>query len=248
MKFKYYKELFREKFSRNNLSRFVKNQGFYIVLFACVAAVGVTALVMANNQGKSEIIESEPLVTDEMAVENNLSETIEDVNAEYEYFITQADAQAESPADEPAVTQKPSNRSSAQLNLKKPHDGTVVSGFSGEVVVFNESLNQWSSHNALDFEAKIGDDVKAAKAGEVVEVYEDALLGGVVVLKHGGDMVSVYKNIVPDADLTAKDKVDTGEVIGAIGQPGLKEDHLGPHLHFEFYINDKAVDAAKYFD
>ena len=50
MKFKYYKELFKEKFKRKNVKNFIKRQGFYIILFVCVAAVGVTALVVAGNQ------------------------------------------------------------------------------------------------------------------------------------------------------------------------------------------------------
>jgi len=245
MKFKYYKELLHEKFSKSNVTTFVKNQGFYIILFTCIAAVGITALVIAGRQGQSEIVEAVPELTEGLAVQNPISETLEDVQGNYEYFITENDATEEISEE---TTQVNTNRSSAILSLRKPIDGTILNGFSGEIVVFNESLNQWASHNAIDIEAEMGDDVIATKAGEVLDVYEDALLGGVIVLKHGGDMKSVYKNIIPDENIAVNDKVDTGQVIGVIGKSGLKEDHLGPHLHFEFFINDLAVDAEKYFN
>ncbi len=245
MKFKYYKELFNEKFSKNNVKSFVKNQGFYIILFTCIAAVGITALVIAGNQSESEILETPPEQVDELSVENPLSETLEDARHNYEFFITEQEATQEVEEVDTTVS---TNKSSAILSLKRPHEGTILNGYSGEIVVFNESLNQWASHNAIDIEANIGDEVLSTKAGIVVDIYEDALLGGVVVIEHGADMKSVYKNIEPDADLTVDDKVDTGEVIGVIGKPGLKEDYLGPHLHFEYFINDLAVDAEKYFN
>ena len=170
-----------------------------------------------------------------------MDETLVDVQTGYTYYPT-PEPEEETSEDKEVVT-----RSGAILTLKKPHNGVVLNEFSGDIVVFNQSLNQWASHNAIDIEAKQGDMVLATKAGEVIDVYEDALLGGVVVVAHGGDMKSVYKNIIPDPDLSALDKVDEGGVIGTIGLPGLKEDYLGPHLHFEFYINEMAVDPQKYF-
>lgn len=242
MKFKYYKELIGEKFNKKNVKNFIKRQGFYIILFVCVAAVGVTALIVAGNQSiDMEQAPQEEVDAQGVPVENQMDETLVDLNQGYSPYPT-PELIKETTAD---ITNAP--KSQARLSIRKPISGIILNEFSGDIVVFNESLNQWASHNAVDIEAKVGDKVFAAKAGEVIDVYEDALLGGVVIIAHGKDMKSAYKNIIPDPDLSPQDKVDEGSEIGTIGVSGLKEDYLGPHLHFEFYINDVAVDPQKYF-
>jgi|GEM_PF-1018640 len=244
MKFKYYKELLKEKFQRNNIKSFFKRQGFYVILFLCVAAVGITALIVAGNQTKEELA-VEPADNESIAVENTEDETLNEAIMNMMAYppLKPKESTEEVTVPEISVVKK----SGAKLSLARPMEGVILNEFSGEIVVFNQSLNQWASHNAIDIEAKEGDSVLAAKAGEVIDVYEDALCGGVVVIAHGKDMKSVYKNIIPDPDLSPEDKVDEGSVIGTIGKPGLKEDYLGPHLHFEFYINNLAVDPQKYF-
>jgi murein DD-endopeptidase MepM/ murein hydrolase activator NlpD len=85
-------------------------------------------------------------------------------------------------------------------------------------------------HEGIDLTAPIGTPVLAAGAGEVV--YAGSALrgyGNMVVLKHDGDLMTVYAH---NSVLLVKvgDHVRVGQPIARSGQSGHA---TGPHVHFE---------------
>src|SRR5699024_5051625 len=56
-----------------------------------------------------------------------------------------------------------------------PVSGQTLAGFSGDELVYSETLGDWRTHNGIDLAADAGDEVRCARAGTVSAVYEDGL-------------------------------------------------------------------------
>lgn len=89
-------------------------------------------------------------------------------------------------------------------------------------------------------------DVLSIYDGIVISVKEDALLGGIVQVRHSNGIVSIYQSL---SEITVKenDSVVKGAVIGKSGTSNLSKD-LGNHLHFELIYNGQTVNPEEYFD
>ncbi len=121
----------------------------------------------------------------------------------------------------------------SQLSMDLPSQGKIISECSLEDLVYCASMKDWRTHNGLDIAGKIGDPVKASADGTVSEVYEDELLGVVVVLDHKNGISSLYANLQNSDFISVGTNVKKGDIIGGIGESGALETDLEPHVHFE---------------
>jgi murein DD-endopeptidase MepM/ murein hydrolase activator NlpD len=114
-----------------------------------------------------------------------------------------------------------------------PVSGSINSGFGPRGASF---------HDGLDIAAPAGTPIRAVEQGDVI--YSDQLrgYGNIVIIRHGGGIVSVYAhnemNLVRDGQQVAR-----GEVIARVGSTGRV---TGPHLHFEIRKNNLAQDPMLY--
>jgi murein DD-endopeptidase MepM/ murein hydrolase activator NlpD len=114
-----------------------------------------------------------------------------------------------------------------------PVNGTINSGFGARGSGF---------HDGIDIAAVEGTPIRAVEKGEVI--YSDQIrgYGNIVILRHGGGIISVYAhnqvNLVRDGQ-----SVERGEVIAKVGSTGRV---TGPHLHFEIRKNNAAQDPMRY--
>lgn len=114
-----------------------------------------------------------------------------------------------------------------------PVSGSINSGFGPRGASF---------HDGLDIAAPAGTPIRAVEQGDVI--YSDQLrgYGNIVIIRHGGGIVSVYAhnevNLVRDGQQVAR-----GEVIARVGSTGRV---TGPHLHFEIRKNNLAQDPTLY--
>ncbi len=101
------------------------------------------------------------------------------------------------------------------------------------------------NHLAIDIVAKKNTAVKAAADGTVIFSGWTTETGYVIILKHIDDYISVYKH---NGNLLKKqgDFVKSGEVIASVGSTG--ELTTGPHLHFELWNGDYAVNPTNFID
>ena len=98
----------------------------------------------------------------------------------------------------------------------------------------------------MDIAAALGSTVKAASAGTVRAVYEDDLMGTVVVISHKDGVESLYANLAATPAVEAGDEVTTGAVLGMVGDTAIAEVGKPSHLHFEMYQDGSAVDPMEY--
>ena len=117
-------------------------------------------------------------------------------------------------------------------------------GFSVDKLVYNKTLNQWRTHNGVDFVCEKGVAVVAIYDGTVTNVEATTLEGTIVEIDHGNGLVSTYKGL-ENVVLNKGDKVTLGQKIGEIGSM-MTESLDGYHLHLEMTLNGKFVNPMDY--
>ncbi len=129
-----------------------------------------------------------------------------------------------------------------------PANGAILKGYSGDVPVFSETMNDYRIHGGVDIAADVGSDVYAAADGTVSAIWEDPLQGWCMTVDHAAGAVSVYKNVSADfpEGIAAGTPVSRGQVIAAAGDTSLVEVSEEPHLHYELMIDGVPVNPADY--
>ena len=125
--------------------------------------------------------------------------------------------------------------------LKSPIAFTrISSGFSMRV---HPISGQWKQHTGVDFAAPMGTPIRASADGVVDVAGVSGGYGNLVVLKHWNSYSTAYGHMSRFAAGMHKGvKVKQGDVIGYVGATGWA---TGPHLHYEFRVNNKAQDPLK---
>ena len=97
-------------------------------------------------------------------------------------------------------------------------------------------------HTGLDIAAPKGTPVKPALPGEVLFTGWQRGYGNVIMVDHGGDMITVYGHLSKIL-VSEGQKVSGTTTIGLVGSTGMS---TGNHLHFEVRINGKAQNPLNY--
>ena len=121
------------------------------------------------------------------------------------------------------------------------HHGTLP--FVGPVGgMISQRFDSDRRHYGIDYASRLGTPVFSAADGYVVFsgwTYED---GNMVMISHGGGMMTVYKHnqsLLTPAHVTVK----RGDIISLVGSSGSS---TGPHLHFEIWKDGTPVDPEDY--
>lgn len=114
----------------------------------------------------------------------------------------------------------------------------VTSGFSNARL--HPILQTWRAHKGIDYGAPAGTQVRSVADGTVVSAGKQGGYGNLIVIKHQGDYSTAYGHLSRFAkNLRHGSRVSQGETIAYVGQTGLAS---GPHLHYEFRINNRQID------
>ena len=119
--------------------------------------------------------------------------------------------------------------------LRSPLEFSRIS--SGFAMRFHPILHQWRAHKGIDYAAPIGTHVKATADGTVESIGRQSGYGNFIMLKHQCGFSTSYAHLSSFArGLRKGAKVQQGDVIGRVGQTGWA---TGPHLHYEFRVNNQ---------
>ncbi len=243
MSMKNIKEKITKKINRQSVKTFLQKQGLYVLIFLCVAAAGITAIIAWPRDDGSQTQVGE----NDQGVSINEGMSLEDELA----MLTPKPSPSPSPTIAPTATAepkpsgKPASNGSGSIKLKKPADGKIINSFSGDELVFYASLNVWATHNGVDIQADKGANVLAALSGTVSQAYTNEADGGVIIISHSDKSETVYAGL-GELMVAEGDKVNAGDVIGKVGELP-KELDLPSHLHFEYKVDGKWKDPAKFF-
>ena len=236
------------------LERFFAGKGFYIVLFLCVAVIGVSAWSLLSGPGKTpetsaadmavmeRVEEAVPAAAAEPVTlpEGPLTETVTIPEAPVP-AVTETVIPAEAPAPVPAAVP-----AAERDYFIWPVGGTVDQPYSMDALTFNTTLRDWRTHDGVDIAAELGTQVKACANGTVAELRQDDLFGTTLILSHRDGLVSVYANLAELPVVSVGDRVSVGQVIGAVGDTALAEAGQVCHLHFAMALDGESVDPGDY--
>lgn len=98
-------------------------------------------------------------------------------------------------------------------------------------------------HRGVDFAAKEGTPVWSIGQGKVSFVGNRGGYGKTIIIKHDNKNKTLYAHLSDFAkDLKVGQTVTAKQIIGYVGQSGLA---TAPHLHFEFHVDNIAIDPLK---
>ena len=113
----------------------------------------------------------------------------------------------------------------------------ISSGFSMRI---HPISGQWKQHKGVDFAAATGTPIHAAGDGTIDFVGTQRGYGNVVMIKHWSGYSTVYGHLNGfKTGLRKGQKVNQGDLIGYVGATGWA---TGPHLHYEFRVNNEPRD------
>jgi murein DD-endopeptidase MepM/ murein hydrolase activator NlpD len=122
--------------------------------------------------------------------------------------------------------------------LKSPLEfSRVSSGFSMRV---HPLSGKWKQHKGVDFAAATGTPIRAAGEGVIEFAGAQGGYGNLVIIKHWSNYTTAYAHMSRfAANIRKGTKISQGEVIGYVGSTGWS---TGPHLHYEFRVNNQPRD------
>jgi len=99
---------------------------------------------------------------------------------------------------------------------------------------------KWVGHKGVDYAAPSGTPIHATADGTVEFIGRQNGYGNVIILKNFGKYSTLYAHQSRFAKgLKKGDRVQQGQLIGYVGSTGWA---TGPHLHYEFRIDNRPVD------
>ena len=135
-----------------------------------------------------------------------------------------------------AARERDDERTDFALPFQWPVQGRI-SGRFGNARVYNGQPG--AGHSGMDIAAPDGTPVKAPAGGVVTFASPDLYLtGGTVLLDHGHGVSSNFLHL-SRIDVKVGDRIEPGQVIGAVGATGRA---TGPHLHWGMNWFDTRID------
>jgi len=129
----------------------------------------------------------------------------------------------------------PDGKSMKRAFLKSPIPfSRISSGFTGARL--HPVLKKWRAHKGIDYAASTGTPVRAVSDAAVMFSGHQGGYGNLIILKHQGPYSTAYGHLSRFAkNLRRGAHIKQGEIIGYVGSTGLA---TGPHLHYEFRVNN----------
>ena len=239
------------------LGDFALGKGFYIVLFLCVATIGISGYYLLQTVLGSTVPGASPVGGDASVTIPDQSYTRPSITIPDPIQDQEEDppVSGQTPIvqpDDPAPVKDPDPQPEQQGTVSKvftwPVRGAVLRDFSIEVLSLDPTLGDWRTHGGLDIAAAQGVQVLSISAGTVDQVYQDGLMGTTVVVDHGGGLQSWYCNLDPDVIVEAGDTVEIGGPLGTVGSSAIAEVGVESHLHLETILDGQPVDPRDYLE
>ena len=158
-------------------------------------------------------------------------------NTQKEVVESAAPAPPSSKKPQPRNVNKQEFSESTNTKISVPENGRMAYPLEGLVIrEYSKNIN-----DGIDFTARAGTKVVAADTGLVATVTEDINQIAIVVLKHPGNILTVYANLT-NINVSTNQNVNRGDILGEIpdGDP--------PYLHFEIREGFESVDPLEYLN
>lgn len=225
-----------------------KIKKYSIALGSCALIFAIFALAVNSNTMKKAEDKDLPIITENRNVDAEVTNIPDErqgatMVVPATELTTVSDIPTEGTTVAESTTAEPTAAASAAPDSYMLPLGTDIGkDFSMGVPVYNAVMSDWRTHDGVDFNGALGDGVKAAADGTVKDITTSAVLGDIVVIDHGGDVVASYCGVTAVDGLKRGMLVSKGDKIGELsGIPG-ESDADFPHLHLEMRVNGEVSD------
>jgi murein DD-endopeptidase MepM/ murein hydrolase activator NlpD len=242
------------------IRRFLREKAFVLLLAVCVlaaAGMGLWAVTLVRDRLQEDLqgqTQSETNESDAQDAQLGL-ETGEGEDAVWQQENTEAAGAASSvpqPSNAPSgassgsgLVHEPSELrtesepadAAAASSYAQPVVGKILAAYSGDDLVYNQTLGDWRTHNGIDYSCNEGDSVFAPTSGTVEQIRTDGNWGAVIELRDSKNRLWRLCG-VGEAAVKQGEEVVTGQALGQACDIGC-ETALGAHVHMELLDEDE---------
>lgn len=249
-----------------HIRNFLRGKGFALALLACVAAaaaVGVWAVRTVRDQMARDLgqdpgqsvtgEESYPGVEEGMDKEGAIwqqqaadaAQAAEDVPEPGASKGSSGAPSGSGSVSEPSELQtgSPAASASAGPGYTRPVSGRVLAVWTGDELVYHETLGDWRTHNGVDYACEEGEDILCPVSGTVESLAAEGNWGVVASIRDAeGRLWRIAA--VEDPAVRQGEQVTSGQRLGRAGSI-TGESAQDPHIHLEVLDQDQYLDPVK---
>ena len=223
---------------KKGLINLLKNRGFYAIAGLCLVAAGTG--IFAARQTSHNPPPSAPANEQQQTIPWQPPATSENNPVNMPALDVPDDRTEPTTTAVPKPT-KPNPNTPYTGEYSLPFGTDILRDYSDGELVYMPTLDDWRSHDGVDFGGALGNEIIAIQDGKVLSVNKDELWGNVVEIDHGNGLVARYCGLDKSGLPKKGDEVKRDKVIGKLGEIPC-EAMDAPHLHFEIRVNGKIVD------
>lgn len=138
-----------------------------------------------------------------------------------------------------ATTEEPTKADYGNTSYILPCEDEILKDYS-PTPVYDETMDDWRVHRAIDFTCERGTPVYAVGNGKVTKVYSDTSYGYCIEIDFG-DFTGRYCGLEQGTTVKHDAVIKKGDTIGKTGDLPC-ESGQEPHFHFEVLKDGKNVD------
>lgn len=192
----------------------------------------LTTAVTTRQAGRNQTGETDPRYS--TAATQSTTATTETTTFEVEENHTQITT-----AQAPVIATTAKEKQSFML----PCDGKIIREYSPTVPLYCETMEDWRTHNGVDFAVGEDEEVLSVGKGKVSKVLADASYGYIIEVDYG-EFTARYCGMKQGSCVGINQLLNKGDSIGQVAQVPC-ESKQGSHLHFEIVKDGDYIDPMK---
>lgn len=231
---------------KNLIEKLSSGKGFYITAAVSLALI-VAAIGFVYSSSLKLIEDLDVPTTVKESVNEQVQKNKKDVSDPRQ---STAATTRESETTNQSTTQKNSVTESTTATTSGTVNASYIYPFGEKIgkefslsAVYDETMEDWRVHPAIDFLGEKGSDVVSIGDGKVTKVISDTSMGYIIEVDYG-DFTARYCGIEQGTAVGIDDTVKKGQLIGKLGDIPC-ESAQESHLHFETIKNGEAIDPLK---
>ncbi len=225
----------------------LKSNGLYFALALCLLAAG--SIGYAGVSRNSPSLSGESITFPELTTvpvgesnSNPKSDNKVEINID-EFTVPSAEEPSTAAVFENTAPEKETEADEPVI-FYSPISLSIGADYSMGVPVFSATMNDYRTHNGVDFKGVKGENVRTTGRGTVVSVEKSAVWGNTVSIDHGNGIVSTISGLADEALISVGAELSEGTVIGVVGDIPI-EGADEAHVHLEMRLNGELVDPLE---
>lgn len=216
-----------------------------------VILVAVVVRIVAPNEAKKDSFNEEvwrsAIVESETEEDTDTAEVVADSGLTDVYNEDVVPTAGEALPGDAAQEGNKEKQNTQSGNFIAPVSGAITADYSGEELVYNKTMNDWRTHNGIDFAVAEGEEVLAVADGTIEAITDSGMMGKTVIILHSNGIRTLYSNLAENVSVNTGDNVTQGTPVGKAGNTAAAEVAEPPHIHFEVSLNEEPQNPHDYF-